>query len=89
VKPGPSEHLDPLEELISVVNEAQDRDATDERFFMIPSWATGRSFPNEAGLDNPLSRIRGAALYRHYVSIDVLVVTTLECGCRAAAVLKV
>ena len=31
VKPGPSEHVDPLEELIRIVNEAQDRDARDER----------------------------------------------------------
>ena len=31
VKPGPSEHVEPLEELIRVVNEAQDRDAGDER----------------------------------------------------------
>ena len=29
--PGLSEHLDPLEELIRAVNEAQDRDAGDER----------------------------------------------------------
>jgi hypothetical protein len=30
VKPGPLESVDPLEELIRVVNEAQDRDARDE-----------------------------------------------------------
>ncbi len=31
VKPGSLEHVDPLEELIRVVNEAQERDAQDER----------------------------------------------------------
>jgi hypothetical protein len=38
VKPGPSEHLDPLEELIRVVNEAQDRDARDERGLYDPNF---------------------------------------------------
>jgi hypothetical protein len=31
VKPESSEHVDPVEELIRVVNEAQERDARDER----------------------------------------------------------
>jgi hypothetical protein len=31
LKPGPSEHADLLDELIRVVNEAQVRDAADER----------------------------------------------------------
>jgi hypothetical protein len=31
VKPGPLEPVDPLEELIRLVNEAQGRDARDER----------------------------------------------------------
>jgi hypothetical protein len=31
VKSGSLEHVDPLEELIRVVNEAQERDAQDER----------------------------------------------------------
>ena len=31
VKPDYLDHVDPLEELIRVVNEAQDRDAGDER----------------------------------------------------------
>jgi hypothetical protein len=38
VKPGPSEHLDPLKELICVVNEAQDRDARDERRLYDPKF---------------------------------------------------
>jgi hypothetical protein len=48
----------------------------------IPSSATGRSFPNEAGLNNPLRRTRRGSMST-LMSTDLLVVTTLRCGCRA------
>jgi hypothetical protein len=49
VEPGPLEHVDPLEELIRVVNEAQERDARTNVVFMIPSSANGRHFSTKAG----------------------------------------
>jgi hypothetical protein len=52
------EQVDRLEELIRVVNEAQDRDAGDERRLYDPK-VGGRSFSSEGGLNNPLQRIRG------------------------------
>jgi hypothetical protein len=52
VKPGPSEHLDPIEELIRVVNEAQDRDARDERRLYDPKLGVRKFFANKGGLNN-------------------------------------
>ena len=54
VKPGSLEHVDPLEELIRVVNEAQERDPKTNVVSMTPCSANGRPLFNEGGLNNPL-----------------------------------
>ena len=63
VKPGPSEHLDPIKVLIRLVNEAQDRDARDERRLYDPKLGDGPSFRNKGG---PSNRLAGspAAIYQ-------------------------
>jgi hypothetical protein len=33
MKPWPADNIDPIEELARIINEAQDRDAVDERRF--------------------------------------------------------
>jgi hypothetical protein len=65
VKPGPLEHVDPLEELIRVVNEAQDRETN--IVFMIPSSANCHSFSNEAGLNNHMTDPRRRQYINTYV----------------------
>jgi hypothetical protein len=68
-RPRSLEHVDPLEELIRVVNEAQDRDAGDERRLYDPNLGERPFFVQRRDLNNPLRRIRGAAIYQH-LSID-------------------
>jgi hypothetical protein len=70
-RPRSLEHVDPLEELIRVVNEAQDVTPETNVVFMIPTSASGRSLSSEGGLNNPLRRIRGAAIYQHLCRLIV------------------
>jgi hypothetical protein len=76
------DHLDPLEELIRVVNEAQGHDAQDERHLYDPSSATGPSFRKKGTLKNPLTGPRRGNLST-LMAIDYSVVATLGCSCCA------